>query len=133
MLRKTCGITIAEFVGVFAMLGVLFAAMAPHLLAVDEASRLAKLRFNLEKLRLRIDEYRQNRGSAPPRLSDALPGSPLLENPLSKAPAGCRNRVKLIAIDAPEPQHATKSGLGGWLYNPKTGGIWVDHGAFLSE
>ena len=42
------GITIPELIGIFAMIGVLCAAITPHLLEIREASSLSKLRFNLE-------------------------------------------------------------------------------------
>jgi type II secretory pathway pseudopilin PulG len=134
-LRRT-GISLPEVIGVFAMLVVLSTAITPHLRQVREASRLSKLRFNLQKLRKRIDDYRNRNGGHPPaELEDAFEDSPteIPENPFSNSYAGMRNRTKKIDSDAPLPRQVTASGFGGWLYNPRTGGIWADHGQFLYE
>ena len=145
------GITIAELIGIFAMLGVLCAAVTPHFFEFREANRLSKLRFTLDKLRQRIDDYRQRHGFPPHELADAFadtevpkhlrdvdnPGddhpSEVFENPMSNAAIGSRNRVKNIQVDPPDVENATRSGLGGWLYNPTTGGVWADAESFLDE
>ena len=51
----------------------------------------------------------------------------LPENAFSEAIPGCRNQVRLIESDPPEAMHVTPGNLGGWLYNPQTGGVWIDH------
>ena len=51
----------------------------------------------------------------------------LPENAFSEAISGCRNQVRLIESDPPEAMHVTPGNLGGWLYNPQTGGVWIDH------
>ena len=80
--KLRAGITIPELIGVFALLGVLCAAIVPHLLEFREASRLSMLRFQLEKLRLRIDEYRQRTGQPPEKLGELFnrPTEPVPEN-----------------------------------------------------
>ena len=131
------GISIPEIIGIFAMIGILCGAIVPHLLQTHEASQLSKLRFNLKKLRQKIDDYRNRQGRPPVRLADALvdeEDSPRLpDNPLSNAFEGHRNRVKKIDSDPPLVGDVTDSGMGGWLYNPRTGGVWPDHLDHLSE
>lgn len=136
------GITVPELVGIIAMIGVLCGSVVPHLLQTREASRLSKLRFNLKKLRKKIDDYRVRYGRPPAKLTDLKGASsepdetPMLalpENPLSEAFEGERNRVKKIDSDPPLESDVTVSGVGGWLYNPETGGIWPDHPKFFSE
>jgi len=146
------GITIAELIGIFAMLSVLCAAVTPHLLEVREANKLSMLRFKLQKLRQRIDDYRHRHGHPPKELGDAFAesenavppdlngdhqskGNPneIPENPLSNAMSGSRNRVKNINVDPPGVEQVTGAGLGGWLYNPITGGVWADSESFLDE
>ncbi len=153
------GITIAELIGIFAMLGVLCIAVTPHLWEFREAKKLSALRFTLEKLRQRIDDYRHRHGQPPKELGDAFAESKLdqpggvvkraadnassdfpiedscevFENPMSNAAIGSRNRVKNISVDPPGVEHVTRSGLGGWLYNPTTGGVWADAESFLDE
>ena len=51
----------------------------------------------------------------------------LPENAFSEAIAGHRNQVRLVESDPPEAIHITPGNLGGWLYNPRTGGVWIDH------
>lgn len=134
------GISLPEIVGIFAMLGVLCGAVMPHLVNAREATQLSKLRFNLQKLRQRIDDYRNRNGKPPEDLTEVFKnGSPPVEltrvppNPVSRAFEGLRNQVKKIDIDPPSQQHVTKSGMGGWLYNPVTGGVWADNTRFVSE
>ena len=133
-IRKT-GITVPELIGVFALLGVLCAAIVPHLDDFRQATRLSKLRFNLERLRTRIDEYRERHGH-PPNCLEKLSendGEPIAENPLSMAPERHRGRVKIIEVDPPTAEDVTPLGFGGWLYNPKTGRIWADTKSYLGE
>lgn len=132
------GITIPELVGILAMIGVLCGTIVPHLLQTREASQLSNLRFNLKKLRQKIEDYRKRSGGEPPaRLKDALDADSLEDvlpdNPVSHALDGHRNRVKKIDTDPPLPSQVTPAGMGGWLYNPKTGGLWPDHQKFLDE
>jgi len=130
------GISLAELLGIFAMLGVLCGAITPHLLHVREASRLTKLRFNLEKLRQRIEDYRSRHGRPPDHPIDAFQDVGELaipENPISNGADGYRYQVKKIDSDPPAIHQVTASGMGGWLYNPETGGIWPDHERFLEE
>ena len=118
------------------MLGVLCAAITPHLVEIREASRLSKLRFNLERLRQKIDDYRQRTGHAPETLDEVFGDEKtqlIPENPVSNAAADRRNHVKIIDSDPPDLRHVSGRGLGGWLYNPDTGGIWADNESFLVE
>ena len=131
LLRK--GLNLAEVVGIFAMLGVLCGAIMPHLLKVREASQVSKLRFNLQKLRKRIEDYQTRTGDPPASLAEAIDSQELPENPLSTSSEGFRNRVKRINEDPPQARHVTSAGRGGWLYNPATGGVWPDHDRFLHE
>lgn len=138
-LRK--GVSLAELLGVVAMLGVLCMAITPHLLQASESSRRAKLRFNLEKLRQRIEDYRTRHGRPPAHPKDAyemdayetVESAEIPENPISNGLAGHRHRVKKISADPPTIDEVTASGMGGWLYNPETGGIWADHERYLDE
>ncbi len=143
LLKK--GISLPEVVGIFAMLGVLCGAVMPHLINVRKATQLSKLRFNLQNLRQRIDDYRNRHGKPPEELTEVYDHRAELKkieavtdtvpppNPVSRALTGLRNRVKKIDSHPPSPQHITKSGTGGWLYNPATGGVWADNVRFVSE
>ena len=132
-IRKT-GITVPELLGVVALVGVLCAAVVPHLVEFRQATRLSKLRFNLERLRTRIDEYRQRHGQPPQRLEELVSqdAEPIYDNPMCLAPQ-LRGRVKIIDVDPPHTEHVTPMGYGGWLYNPETGGIWADTQSCLVE
>lgn len=134
LLKK--GISVPEIVGIFAMVGVLCGAITPHLLNVREASQLTKLRFNLQKLRKRIDDYRSRHGRPPQDPREAFADSPseeLPDNPLCQSVDGVQNRVKKIDADPPSAAHVTSGDWGGWLYNPETGGIWADSKQFVTE
>lgn len=131
LLRK--GLNLAEVLGIFAMVGVLCGAIIPHLFKVREASQVSKLRFNLQKLRKRIEDYQGRTGTPPKNLNEAIESEELPENPLSTSTEGFRNRVKRIDVDPPLPKHVTSAERGGWLYNPATGGVWPDHPRFLDE
>lgn len=129
------GVSLPEVIGIFAMLGVLCVTIAPHVINVREASQLSRLRFNLQKLRKRIDDYRNRHGQPPKNLEQAFADATeaLPVSPVSNSVEGRRNRVKRIDSDPPLEDHFTNSGMGGWLYNPKTGGIWADNKHFASE
>jgi len=129
------GLSLPEIVGVIVMIGVLCAAVTPHFLQAHTASRISKLRFNLQKLRQQIDDFRTRHGRPPENLADALiqQDETIPENPFSVAPPEFRARVRQIDSDPPLPRDMTSSVRGGWLYNPKTGGIWPDHARHLFE
>lgn len=129
------GITVPELIGILALLGVLYAAVAPHWEAFRQDTQLSQLRFNLERLRTRIDEYRKQYGQPPGHLDDLCveDGEPICENPLSLAPEKHRGRTKVIDVDPPTTKQVTPLGFGGWLYNPQTGGVWADSEALLGE
>lgn len=133
--KPKSGITLPELIGVFALVSVLCASLLPHLLEFHQATKLSKLRFNLERLRLRIDEFRYRNGHAPPQL-DALFESGhevVFDNPFSTSEVGAKNRVQVVDVHPPDRSHVSPGGIGGWLYNPSTGGIWADTEPFLEE
>lgn len=130
------GVNLAELIGICAMLGVLCGAFVPHLLKSHEASQLVKLRFNLQKLRKCLANYRERYGKPPKALAESMlesPNEPLPENPYSLAPEGFRNRVRLIESEHPRASDLTPGLVGGWLYNPQIGAVWPDHPDFLDE
>ncbi len=129
------GINVAEVLGIIAMVGVLCGAFVPHLLRVDEADRLSKLRFNLQKLRQRIDDFRSRHGRPPSSPQEAFSEEPveaIPDNPFSVS-IDEKNRVREIYSDEPTVHQAMPAGIGGWLYNPVSGKVWPDHADFLSE
>ncbi len=129
LLRK--GLNVAELIGIFAMVGVLCGVITPHLLKVKRAGQVSKLRFNLQKLRKRIEAYQSREGKPPEDVTLALETDGVPDNPLSKSDD--RNYVKRIQSDPPSGRDLSPSGSGGWLYNPRTGGIWADHPTFVAE
>lgn len=129
LLRK--GLNVAELIGIFAMVGVLCGVITPHLLKVKRAGQVSKLRFNLQKLRKRIEAYQSREGKPPVNLTLALESKEVPDNPVSKSTD--RNFVKRIQSDPPSGRDLSPAGSGGWLYNPQTGGVWVDHPKFVAE
>lgn len=132
-LRKA--MSLAEIVGVMVMLGVLCVAITPHFLQAGKASQLSKLRFNLQKLREKVEAFRTKNGQPPLELQEALDaGEPMPENPFSTAAhPHLRSRVKQIASQSPGSRDITPWEEGGWLYNPASGAIWPDHSLYLDE
>lgn len=134
--QKKRGLTLAEVVGVLAMLAVLGAAITPHLRQARDAARLSKLKFNLQKLRKRIDDYRQRTNDVPPADLQGLyteDDSEVPDNPFSTLDQGLRNRIKIVDRDPPTIHDVTHGDRGGWLYNPGTGGVWADHQQYLDQ
>lgn len=131
LIRKS--LNLAEVIGIFTMIGVLCGAFIPHILRVREANRTSKLRFNLQKLRKRVEIYKTQSGRPPEDLSAAVkPDSGVPENPFASTPDFSK-KVREIESDPPIPQDVSSSGAGGWLYNPNTGGVWADHPQFVGE
>ena len=128
-------LSLPEVLGVLAMIGVLCISVTPHFLQAGKANRLSKLRFNLQKLRQKVDDYRARQGQPPGRLEDVmLPGERMPENPFHASTSKFRaRRVKRTDADPPLAHEMTAMNMGGWLYNPETGGVWVDHSQHVIE
>ena len=149
--RRPKGFSVPETTIVGSILTAIAVALLPFLARVNSVDEAHGVGHNLEKLRVEIQRYRADHGGvAPPSLthltlaSDAsgrvmpkdgqpveFPFGPYLvslpNNPSSTAPSGRRARVRLTTSDPPTATDLTAGNVGGWLYNPTTGGVWVDH------
>ena len=141
-----------EFVIVATLLAGIAGVLMPFHVHNEREDARQRTVHNLQKIRSQIGQYSaDHQGCMPVNLAnltceadtdgnsirgDARPtGQPqihpylktLPENAFSEAISGCRNQVRLIESDPPEAMHVTPGNLGGWLYNPQKGGVWIDH------
>lgn len=114
---------------------------------IEEDTPVARdARLALTTLRTQIKLYREQHHGVNPRSTlvdltqctdskgEAGPGFPfgpylpeLPENPLAKSSA-----VKPITSDPADEEDLTPGG-GGWLYNARTGNIWLDYPGYLAQ
>jgi len=151
IIRRHRGVSIPEVLIVTIMLFVIAASLMPFFVDAegDEDQQIA--RHHLQKLRAVLDRYRLDHlGRFPKKLNDLrwpsdidgriseaadadeiYPIPPYLRslpaNMASLAPFGQRNRVRQVDSDPPRSAEITPGNVGGWLYNPETGGVWIDH------
>ncbi len=140
-----------EFLILLTIVCILGIALVSLIRGTDQQDRIFAVDHNLSKLRAQLRQYSaEHEGRFPSRLEDlisvsnirgasrrgrepstAFPLGPYLqalpENTLSRAVGPARSAVRLIANHPPGAGDVTPHGQGGWLYNPRTGGVWIDH------
>ena len=122
----------------------------------DADDRVYAARHNLLKLRRLVRQYREDHNGRCPsdlieltqssnatgetsgtcEVSVSYPIAPYLqmlpENSISRVAGAQRVLVRRIFHDPPRVSDVTPDSQGGWLYNPQTGRVWIDHPHFLS-
>jgi general secretion pathway protein G len=138
--------TLIEVLIVVVILAIVGATVIPQITDSTDA-KASTVNLNLRTLRSQIQVYRTHHGGSPPSstLAELLastdstgaqgiggnfPYGPYLReiprNPISNA-----KNVTIISSDP--AQAADVTGSGGWLYNARTGNIWIDNSTLYTN
>ena len=148
------GVSLPETQLLLLLVAVAGSALAALIWGTDSEDDVFAARHNLLKLRRLVGQYRDEHQGRPPAdlahllQSSNLRGEPsgrpdvsaefpiarylwsLPENPLSEGRPALRRSVSRISNHPAQASDVTPGNQGGWLYNPQSGGVWVDHKEF---
>ena len=133
--REEEGFTLIELLIVMALLGVLVAVLLPKYQDLTPEAKIAATQQNLESIRSAVLIYAsKNQGASPfPTALDSLVAQGYLRRmPVEKISGVTTVDLQAAANDA----SLTADNGGGWIYNPTTGGVYVnvtDITAFISN
>jgi general secretion pathway protein G len=139
--------TLIEVLIVVVIMAILAAAIIPQFTDSTKDAKLGNARFNVQTLRSQIELYRSHHKGLTPgsTLAElvsttditgargagaAFPYGPYLPH-IPTNPYNDSAAIKIINSDP--AQSADVTGNGGWLYNPSTGGIWLDHATYYNQ
>ncbi len=139
--------TLIEVLIVVVIMAVLAAVLIPQFSDSSKDAKLGTARFNVQTLRTQIELYRSHHKGLTPdsALSKLLsttdingatgvginyPYGPYLRQ-IPTNPFNDSASVK--AINSDPAQSGDVTGSGGWLYNPATGGIWIDNDKYYNN
>ncbi len=123
--REEEGFTLIELLIVMALLGVLVAVLLPKYQDLTPEAKIAATQQNLESIRSAVLIYAsKNQGAAPfPAHLDSLVSDGYLRRmPVEKISGSTAVDVQSAANDG----SLTSDNGGGWIYNPTTGGVYVN-------
>lgn len=145
--RPRTAVTLIEWIVVAIVVLVLALTILPQLRSTADRDRRANADYFLADLRARIQAYRAEQGGAwptydeasrtlpgllskrPPAGSAAAPRSDSSEIPLFEFPANPftdQREVRLTDKRLLDLTDVSPDQTGGWLYNPRTGQIFLD-------
>jgi general secretion pathway protein G len=145
--NKRSAFTLVEILIVVVIMAILAATIIPQFTDSTKDAKASTGKFNLHTLRSQIQLYRAHHEGAAPgddllELMDttdadgtigagaSFPYGPYISE-LPANPFTSSTTVKEITNDPAAVGDVT--GTGGWLYNPTTGGIWMDHADHYQE
>jgi len=123
--REEEGFTLIELLIVMALLGVLVAVLLPKYQDLTPEAKIAATQQNLESIRSAVLIYAsRNQGATPfPSHLDSLVSQGYLRRmPVEKISGTTTVDVQAAASD----NNLTADNGGGWIYNPTTGGVYVN-------
>lgn len=144
--RRSIGFTLVEVLIVVVIMAILAVTIIPQFLGNIEESKVITARYNLSRLRAILEEYKCFHHGVPPsslvelmRSTDKAGNigvgpsytfgpylSALPTNPLT-------NSDVVSAITNSPATSSDVTGNSGWLYNSKTGELWIDHLDYFQE
>lgn len=148
IVRKTKAFTLIEVLIVVVIMAVLAATVIPQFASSTADAKQSAVKFNTHTLRSQIELYKIHHGAYPddltgdslPQLliktdaagdpSDDGPFGPYLDGDIPANPFDNSNKVTSTDEEAPTTHTGT---LGGWQYNPTTGGIWPNHDGWTPD
>src|SRR5687767_9511626 len=139
--ERRSAFTLIEVLIVVVIMAILAATIIPQFTDSTKDAKSSTVQFNLHTLRSQIQLYRtQHNGLSPTgTLAELLTttdtsgaqgtGAAFPYGPyLREVPLNPFNNSKAVKVIATDPAAAGDvTGTGGWIYNPTTGGIWIDH------
>ncbi len=143
--RNRTAFTLVEVLIVVVIMAVLAATIIPQFTNSTNDAKDSTVLFNLHSMRSLIELYKsQHNGTAPgadlkeltsatDRAGNIGTGASYPYGPyLQKIPVNPFTDSNTVAQPTSVPPTATVSGAG-WLYDPTTGQIWINHADYLSE
>lgn len=145
-LSRRSAFTLVEVLIVVVIMAILAATIVPQFSDSNRDAKISTAKFNLHTLRAQVELYKsQHDGRAPTGTLVELtsrtntsgtvgtgpnfPYGPYLQS-LPVNPFTNSKVVRTVATDTPAASGETDA---GWLYNPTSGKVWMDHADYLSE
>lgn len=119
-MRTKKGFTLAEFIAVTTIVGILLAVGTPTVITGTNDVPDSSVRMSLDIIREAIDTHAVREGCYPDGTSDAgfkAALKPCLRGVLPVSPVGCKNDVVKMSSDDP----LVADNTSGWMYNGTTG------------
>ena len=143
--RRQRGFTLVEVLIVVVIMAVLAATIIPQFADSTKDAKVSTAKFNLHTLRSQIELYKsQHDGKTPSAtLTELINATDVQGNTsgsgpfpygpyIREIPPNPFNNSTTVAAPAAVPPTATVTGAG-WLYDPTSGGIWLNDADHLSE
>lgn len=143
--RQRPAFSLIEVMLVLVVLGIVIAVGLPQMSHTTLDARERNALYNLHTIRSMIDMYQSHHDGASPRatlveLVSVTDGDGVIgfdeDHPfgpyLSRVPENPFNKSATVAQPATIPPTSTILGAG-WLYDPGSGQIWINHSDYLSE
>jgi prepilin-type N-terminal cleavage/methylation domain-containing protein len=145
--KRRSGFTLVEVLIVVVIMAVLAATIIPQFSDSTKDAKISTVEFNLHTLRSQIELYKsQHDGKVPGAALAELTSKTDLDGAIGTTvlfPFGpyireipnnpFTNSKAVTSISNSPAESGDVTGSGGWLYNPDTGEIWIDHSDYFTK
>ena len=145
-MQRRSAFTLIEVLIVVVIMAILAATIIPQFTDSTKDAKSSTVKFNLATLRAQIQLYRtQHTGLNPTatlveltQLTDingaAGTGATFVYGPyLRQIPVNPFTNLNTVTTTTSDPLTTAPAGTGGWIYNPTTGNIWIDHATLYNQ
>jgi len=133
--------TLVEVLIVVVIMAILAATIIPQFTDSTKDAKESTSKFNLHTMRSQIELYKAHHNGILPSAdlaelikatdADGADGGPFGPY-MREIPANPFTNSKTVTSTGDNPPTSATAGAG-WLYNPTTGGIWIDHEDYLNQ
>src|SRR2546423_15413637 len=146
-MQRRSAFTLIEVLIVVVIMAILAATIIPQFTDSTKDAKSSTVKFNLATLRAQIQLYRtQHTGLNPAatlveltKLTDingdySTTGPTYVYGPyLRQIPVNPFTNLNSVTTTTSDPLTTAPAGTGGWIYNPTTGNIWIDHATLFNQ